>query len=398
MSEPLRKLGEAVASAQDERLAARGVVAQVTSGLEARRARKVARRRAIGVALIPLAAALALLLFFALRRPSEGAPLFVPSTLIAQGDDQPFAFEDGTTVLVASGGEARVLASSAEGGHVALDRGRLRVSVPPNRGLQWAFEAGPYLVEVKGTRFDLAWDPGASRFELEMLDGKVRVSGGGVEPRLVVAGQHLSLGPDAAALSSAAPAASVTSAPSATSAPSVDPDPPAPSLSASASPSSAARASDPSRRSWQPLALEGRYAEAVALAEQGGFDAALSASSASELLLLGDACRFAGKSARAAEAYRAVRTRHANSKEAQRAIFSLGVLAFPGSGAVASFEQYLAEAPNGALAAEALGRVLEIKSRGDKAAARALATTYLARFPAGPHAKLARSLLDEPAQ
>jgi hypothetical protein len=55
---------------------------------------------------------------------------------------------------------------------------------------------------------------------------------------------------------------------------------------------------------------------------------------------------------------------------------------------------YLGERPGGALAAEALGRVMEAEQRlGDLPAARTSAERYLARFPGGAHVALARSLL-----
>jgi hypothetical protein len=387
MSEPLRDLGRLVAEHQDETLLGPELAGEVTRGLAARRDRRArsARTRAFGLASLA-AAALLLLVWFVGREPATPA-LAVPDELVAPAAEVPYAFPDGTTVLVGAGGQAKVVRSGPEGGEVALEHGKISVSVPPERGLNWLFRSGPYQVEVQGTRFDMAWDPETRVFDLEMFDGKVLVTAPGMEPRLVVAGQRISLSEK----SSVAPRPP---------APVADTVKPAPSLappSSSAAVASARPSAAPAeRRSWQPLALEGNYVEAVNVAEEAGFASTLASSSASELLLLGDACRFAGKAARSREAYAAVRERHPGTKEAQRALFSLGALAFPNSSAVASFEQYLSEAPDGPLAPEALGRILEIKSRGaDNGAARAAAERYLARFPNGAHSKLARRVLDE---
>ncbi len=54
------------------------------------------------------------------------------------------------------------------------------------------------------------------------------------------------------------------------------------------------------------------------------------------------------------------------------------------------FETYLREEPGGPLAEEALGRILELSAPD---AARGAAARYLARYPDGSRAALARSLI-----
>jgi len=61
--------------------------------------------------------------------------------------------------------------------------------------------------------------------------------------------------------------------------------------------------------------------------------------------------------------------------------------------AVTWFETYLREEPGGALAEQALGRLLEIKKRSDPSSAKAVAARYLERYPKGAYAALAKSLL-----
>jgi TolA-binding protein len=60
------------------------------------------------------------------------------------------------------------------------------------------------------------------------------------------------------------------------------------------------------------------------------------------------------------------------------------------------FRIYLAEAANGSLAREAMGRLLEALQRsGQPAAACGIARQYLRRFPGGPHARRARRSCEE---
>ena len=82
---------------------------------------------------------------------------------------------------------------------------------------------------------------------------------------------------------------------------------------------------------------------------------------------------------------------------APSAAFHLGQLAFDGRGAYADAERefatYLALRPRGPLAAEALGRMMEAQQRsGDLAGARISAARYLALYPTGAHARLAKGL------
>src|SRR4029079_116567 len=102
-----------------------------------------------------------------------------------------------------------------------------------------------------------------------------------------------------------------------------------------------------------------------------------------------------GRAPAAAQAYRAVRDRFPGSNEAARAAFSLGRIAHDGPGADPSaaarwFATYLAEAPQGSLAEEAAGRLIEARLEAhDRGGARDAAERYLRRYPGGPHAAVA---------
>ena len=95
----------------------------------------------------------------------------------------------------------------------------------------------------------------------------------------------------------------------------------------------------------------------------------------------------------------AQRTRFAGTPRAKEAAFLLGRMAESADGAAALgwYERYLAEAPDGAFAAEAMGRDMIVTNRVfgvDRA--RPLAEKYVKRWPTGAHAQLARSILNGP--
>jgi TolA-binding protein len=152
------------------------------------------------------------------------------------------------------------------------------------------------------------------------------------------------------------------------------------------------------RASWRDLARQGDYKGALAAAEAEDWSALCESLSAADLLELGTTARLAGRGGRAVEAYSAVRRRFGGTDAAATAAFHLGQMAFDGAHAYDEahrwFSTYLAERPGGALAAEALGRAMEAEQRmGDLPRAKETAQRYLARYPAGAHAELAKSLL-----
>ena len=75
------------------------------------------------------------------------------------------------------------------------------------------------------------------------------------------------------------------------------------------------------------------------------------------------------------------------------AAFLLG-RATKGREAAQWFGKYLEEAPGGALAREALGRLIEAElESGNRANASSAASRYLKSYPDGPHVPLAREVL-----
>jgi TolA-binding protein len=149
------------------------------------------------------------------------------------------------------------------------------------------------------------------------------------------------------------------------------------------------------------LAKSGNFSAALATAKAAGFEQQVAQASAAELMLLADAASHAGEPRRALSVFGLVRERFSGTPHATLAAFALGRLQFDSfsshSQAARWFRTYLAEAPSGVFAREALGRLMEaLAGSGDEAGARSAAQRYLKRYPSGPHAALASRLADAP--
>jgi len=152
--------------------------------------------------------------------------------------------------------------------------------------------------------------------------------------------------------------------------------------------------------SWSKLIAQGDFRGVLSDAERRGLERTLTAGSATDLTALADAARYLRRGELARRAYLAERERFPRSAGREAAFF-LGGLSEDESGVTARktalewYERYLAESPHGTYVPQALGRqmVLVHKLRG-VAAARSLASEYLARFPDGPYAAPARKLLE----
>ncbi len=398
---PLQELGQRVAEEQDALLAESDDLQKARAAfLEHRRP---SRRPAL--AFVAAAALLAtVMIVWAARWPSpltiEGGSALssVGEWLdLGEGEEAPVRFSDGTTVLFQSNARAQIAALTAKGASITLDRGRALVSVAHARDAEWFFRFGPFDVEVTGTRFNAEWRSGPQEFSIEVKDGSVLVSGPTLEqPRPVVAGQSLNIAlvehTAEVEASSAAPPEEQTP-PTEQAEPDSNPEKEDAATSRGA-PQKPAR-SDGGPPDWRALAHAGDFKGAIAAAQALGLDGILQSSGGADLILLADAARLAGRTDIARRAYTTTRTRFPSTRHAALAAFSLGRLG--GAGALGWLNEYLKEQPQGALAREALGRVLEIHHRsGNEPVSRRTAERYLAAHPTGPHAALARAILAKP--
>jgi hypothetical protein len=123
--------------------------------------------------------------------------------------------------------------------------------------------------------------------------------------------------------------------------------------------------------------------------------------SSEDLFALADAARYRRRADLARAALIEQRRRFPGSPRSLDALFLLGRVEEQGQGggrqAIQRYDEYLARAPGGTYAAEALGRrmILTKEVEGVASAGR-IAEEYLRRFPTGSYAKAARALRQRP--
>jgi hypothetical protein len=289
---------------------------------------------------------------------------------------------------LAPGARGRVVGVTTHGARISVESGATHFEVVHRPGAEWLVEAGPFVVTVTGTAFDLTWN--GAELEVAMRSGAVVVHGPPARDGIPLrAGQRLVADAVRAEVSLLAGAVAATAAPSAgvTARDLASPAPP-PRLSAI-----------PQPLSWRARVANGDFAGVIVEAEARGLDAAIDGSPLVDLGALADAARYAGRGDIAQRALIAERTRFPDSPEARSAAFLLGRMtetSSPGT-AVTWYDRYLAEAPGGSLAAEALGRkMLAVNASSGRATARPIAEDYQRRFPQGAFAAAAAEILREP--
>jgi hypothetical protein len=313
-------------------------------------------------------------------------------------------FNEGSRLSLMPGARGRLRSVDKEGARVAIEQGTAAFQVTRSPDRRWMVEVGPFLVTVKGTVFSVSWDPLSERFELDLERGRVvvsgPVSGGDIALR---AGQRLVVNlPKAETLITEEPAHREPApvAPPAPSAPATRPsvvrDKPAAGSLAAPPPSAAAAKSDGERR-WGDELLRGHWDRILGDVERTGLQATLDKASSEDLLVLADAARYRRRTDWARAALLAVRRRFPASPRSLDALFLLGRVEETQerskARAIAWYDEYLARAPTGAYAAEALGRKMTLTSEiAGPADVRPIAEEYLRRFPQGSYAGSARAL------
>ena len=377
--------------------------------------RSHARRRVKWVAMMAAAAFVAVALVFGLRRAREDravtfliGPEHAPGAIGVYvtpplGSDLTLEFSEGTRILLDQGAHGRVVAATARGAALVLETGRARLDVVHRANSEWTVAAGPYTVAVTGTSFDVTWVASTGTIEVHVARGAVVVRGPGVESGVEVKDQQHFVG-TASARFEERPATAVSDLPLIASARAES----CPAGSGSCDPSASAASSNPaapgssqaasaSARPWSELAAKGDYKQIVAEAESRGIDSALASSSEADLSALADAARYTARGDVARKALTAMRSRFPRSAHAASAAFLLGRMSEDAGNmraAIGWYDSYLAEAPGGALAAEAMGRrMVALRRAGQTSEARRAAETYLGRFPKGPYAGVAREMV-----
>lgn len=314
-------------------------------------------------------------------------------------------FSDGTRIGVGTTSKIALDALTVDGANVRLVRGGIDVHVRPRSNAHWVFNAGPFRVNVKGTAFNLEWQPKEERLSLKMWTGVVVIQGrNGRDSLTVRAGESIVLsGPDDLARFSRTGGPGFES-PAPADVPS---DTVVASRPAESEPRSAMRRHASGRRderemgsshdAWPSLLEHGAFTEIVEQAQRQGIEAVLKRGTASDITALADAARYTQQHQLAHRALLSLRARFPESDRAKNSAFFLGRL---GESANAStekvlgwYERYLHEAPHGPYQEGALTREM-VLLRAQKAwpRARTVAERYLREYPTGTYRDLAVSL------
>jgi hypothetical protein len=314
-------------------------------------------------------------------------------------------FSEGTRFVLASGTRGHLRSVDTAGAHIAIEHGTALFQVTPRVGGRWLVDVGPFLVNVKGTVFRVAWDAPAGRFELSLRRGQVSVSGpvsgGDITLR---AGQRLVVNlPKAETLISEGDEREETTlrpGPAGASAPheqpATVPERPTSRAAGSGSASAAPARTDVERR-WATAVASGEWDRILADVDRMGVKTTIEKASSADLFALADAARYRRRPDLARDTLLALRRRFPDSPRSGDVAFLLGrVEESRDRGAAQAlrwYDDYLAQAQAGTFASEALGRkmILTSKLQGhDKA--RPVAEEYLRRFPSGTYAGTARAL------
>lgn len=417
LSERLRRLGRRIADVDppDEE-----AIAHARRRLLRQPApRRTVRWFVIGVPSIALVAVLAIVIGSPAKgRENESLTYVVNNAPGEQGTWLDAAtkpallqFSDGSRVDVAAAARVRVTAIDARGAAIEVSHGKVMAAVVHSDVSVWRFQTGPYMIRVTGTRFETSWDTNLERFTLDMLEGTVEITGPLLlTPVTVTAGQSVvsyvredrfeirrerTTGAALRAAKGAEPApGDARTAPTST-------ETTGPRLPAGHANDGSATVAPPVKGTrkpaapWRDLLAARAYSAAIAAAEQHGFESVLLDATRAELYALSDAARYAERAIRAREALIALRSRFG---ERGKTAFLLGRIAADraeADDAIPWFDLYLREEPSGTLVEPALGRLIELTHARDAARARRLAERYLASFPDGTYAALARTMLSK---
>jgi hypothetical protein len=344
----------------------------------------------------------------------EGGTVVDGGYLRESGSDAiKLRFIEGTEFVLVPGTRARLRTVNSSGARIAIEHGTASFQVTPRTEARWQVDVGPFLVTVKGTVFTVSWDAVSERFDLRLRHGEVSVTGPISAGELSVkAGQRLvvnlrkkqtliTVEDDGEGQGRVGAPSSDTATPTEASAferPAPVTGRPTGRNPALASERRAVDAKSFADQGWVEAVAAGQWGRVLAEVDRAGVQHTLAHASSEDLLALADAARYRRRAGLARAALLAERNRFPGSPSALDAAFLLGRLEESRQGeisdAVKWYDTYLAGAPAGTYASEALGRkMMATKQLRGSSAAEFLAREYLRRFPAGSYAGAARALL-----
>jgi hypothetical protein len=315
-------------------------------------------------------------------------------------------FTGGTRFDFVEKTKARVVEVRTEKVTIDLEQGQLFAEVTPNQSTAWSVRAGPYVVTVRGTKFSVHWSDSRSELTVAVNRGKVLVRGPGIEEAGVMLAAGRSLRAEATASRVTFEPIRLASRALELETPSFLEKPLSEGIPASAKNEiipekiKEIREADhqplerESRQSWRRLYKAKDFKGALDLAVQEGLTNLKKQLGEEDLWKLANAARYARENRVAKELLSTYRSRFSSTNRSRTAAFLLGKNALDTGtphDAKRWFEMYLAEAPQGPLAEEALGRLFDIYTRlGLTHQAEQAADTYLRKHDGGYFTKQAQ--------
>jgi transmembrane sensor len=362
-------------------------LARIWEGIDARYPRR-RHRRAPTVVVLSTVAALGVVAGFWLHphpdagplRMADGQPL---ATVEAPAAGAVMALSDGSRITLSGGARLQPLESSGTGFVATLTSGSAEFYVKPGGPRRWRVACGLATVEVVGTQFSCAREPG--RLEVAVQHGTVLVAGERVPDRMqsLDAGQNLIITDGADDEVAPTPAEQAPVAPAAG-------EPAAPDSEVVAPrPAGKRAAAEPS---WRDLARHGRHQEAFAALGTAGLRRETGRLGVADLFALADVARLSGHPAEAEAPLARIVNELSHDPQAPLAAFALGrldldVLDHPRQ-AAAAFSRALSLGIPVGLREDVRGRLVEAYARaGELTSAREAADAYAREFPDGRYAK-----------
>lgn len=345
MSDELTQLGEEVA----QHLLRKGPQLDVDRGAARwKRTRQSSAPRASKPLAFAALAMVAVVLVLWWRGPT-------PLTYVVEHGSMQFS--DGTVFRLAKDTSTQVKRVDAHGAEIELTKGEITADVRTEPGARWELRAGPYAVQVTGTRFTMAWDPPAHRLTVVMHEGSVVVRGPHLgRAHALTAPARLAVSSSVGILDDPAPSPAVAST-------ATSPAPPHAAPSASTSP---------------PLPQT------------------TPAPSAGDLLQAAQAARLQGDASRSRQLLQRLRMAFPQSVEARTATFMSGRMHFDAghhAAAISDLRAYLTQGGPFSHEAEVL-LILALNDAGQVAEAKARAKRLIEARPNSAHARRVQELLE----
>jgi ferric-dicitrate binding protein FerR (iron transport regulator) len=86
-------------------------------------------------------------------------------------------FTDGTRIDLQEGARARIASADAHGARISIENGHAALNVARVPSGMWFVDAGPFVIQVTGTQFEVDWSSYDDTLAVDLHEGSLTVSG-----------------------------------------------------------------------------------------------------------------------------------------------------------------------------------------------------------------------------